>query len=253
MSDRRMYSFFILPLMAATLLAAAGCTSTGEIPDMKTAQQAQKAGDYDRARAHYQALAEKGYPQAKVALAKLSMDRGMPLTSEERQLIEDSMNAKANSPQSFEDLAELALAQKPAQYGKALEYYQQAYDSGSVKAASKIGDIYADTKQGQKAVEWYKTAIAHGDSKSVYRLGRVYERGIMGKRDFATALSYYKRAQELGVDGAAKGVDRMNKKLSQPPKKKAVKKEITEKVTEKVTEQAPEIEAAPKSDVVDSD
>ncbi|HEY8190445.1 MAG TPA: hypothetical protein VIF12_07145, partial [Micavibrio sp.] len=62
-------NFRLLPV-AVMALAVAGCN----MPDMRTADLAAKAGDYDTARYHYEKLAEFGVPEARRELAMMDIN-----------------------------------------------------------------------------------------------------------------------------------------------------------------------------------
>lgn len=201
----------------AGLLLLAGCTAGGEIPDLGTARRAAEAGDFARARAHYETLAAKGYPQAQIGLAALALEESAELSPARRAEIAAILESAAQSEnpvKAYELLARMALTETPPDTEKALAFYQKAYDLGAHRVAMKIGDTYAETGRGQTARDWYFKALEAGDVKAVQRLGRLYEQGKALDQDYVTAMAFYLWGQELGIPESAKGIERVGKKLS---------------------------------------
>ncbi|KAJ6626134.1 Secretory immunoglobulin A-binding protein EsiB, partial [Pseudolycoriella hygida] len=65
---------------------------------------------------------------------------------------------------------------------------------GVVEAEHSLGLSYHEG-----ALEWYHRAIKHGSGTSANNIGTIYESGVGVKRDFKTALNYYKFASSLKV------------------------------------------------------
>ena len=87
-------------------------------------------------------------------------------------------------------------------YGKALEYYQQAADAGSIDALGTIGYMYVMGEGVEqdyaKALEYYQKAADQGNASALYNLGVMYQDGEGVEQDYAKALEYYQKAADLG-------------------------------------------------------
>jgi len=89
-------------------------------------------------------------------------------------------------------------------YGKALEYYQKAADLGDVSGLFNIGFMYQNgqgvEQDYDKAMECYQKAADLGEAYGYAGIGELYRCGYGVEKDLAKAAEYFKKARDLGAD-----------------------------------------------------
>ena len=88
--------------------------------------------------------------------------------------------AVMGSAEALFNLAELAFYGKgqAVNPGLAIDYYEQAFESGIICAAEALGSLYEHGDEGVladhgKAISWYKRGVAEHDSMACFSLGRL--------------------------------------------------------------------------------
>jgi localization factor PodJL len=101
---------------------------------------------------------------------------------------------------------------------KAQAWWQQAAAKGHAGALYQIGIGMLTAENGSvspentaAAVRWLEAAAAAGNADGAYRLGQLHETGLDGASDPATALGWYKRADQLGKPEAKAALARLSK------------------------------------------
>jgi hypothetical protein len=87
-------------------------------------------------------------------------------------------------------------------YEKALPYFQQSAEHGTVKAMNTLGWMYQEgigvTKDFHEAIRWYKKAVNAGDGLGMTSLGWMYFKGLGVTQDYFEAIKLFKMAAEKG-------------------------------------------------------
>lgn len=194
-------------------------------PEFLQAKKEDEANNYDTAILIYEKLARKGNSWAM---------RNLGLNYEEKK---DSVKAKEwyqkaidnSNVQAALDLAGIDKEnarewnERAAQMGhpfgiyslgwyaenkdknstKAMEYYRQAAELGSVAGLFAIGEKYYDDEDYIKAEEYYKKAAVKGSSNAMYQIGVLYNKGGNGiAKNHKTAMEWYLKAVEKGNTNA---------------------------------------------------
>ncbi len=71
-----------------------------------------------------------------------------------------------------------------------------------------------------RARDWYMHIANEGHAQAAFRLAALYETYKIGRgntKDLASAAKYYRKAAEMGVDGAQEALDRVEKKIRWGP------------------------------------
>lgn len=126
--------------------------------------------------------------------------------------------AIAANPESVGDQAWLARAYiKAERYADALPLVRTGADARNVLAQTLYADllvlgrgVHRDTKA---ALELYQSAAAEDFPLAAFTLGQIYQAGEIVPADTDTALDWYRKAYEAGVEGAE---DKMTE-LGAPP------------------------------------
>ena len=233
----------VLPLLLSVLVLSA-CA------DLKTANRAYKAGNYQEAYANYAPLAEFGIQEAQVALAKMYYEgQGVAKDPEKTRILLEKA-AEADDSDVLYRLGRFYMGDDvaPAEHKKAVSYYERAaglghagslyqlgriYQKGDIVrqdrdlamdyfqkadragyryAAYGIAEVHREKGQIKKAFEYYTKAIESDYPAAAYKLGLLYERGKDFPKDMKKAKYYYYQiAVGLGYDRASKALARLNK------------------------------------------
>ena len=101
---------------------------------------------------------------------------------------------------------------------KAFQLYKEASNLGHSASQCKLGALYEGgievaRKDLEKSFYYYRKAADSGHLYALRRVAEFYERGIRGKvdRNVDRALTYYKRAKELGDKESANAIERLEK------------------------------------------
>lgn len=103
------------------------------------------------------------------------------------------------------------LENQDANSTKAMQYYQQASNLGSVLAIHAIGNLYKEgkgvAKDYLKAEEYYKKAAVKGSSDAIYNIGALYHNGGNGiVQNHKTTMEWYLKAVEKGSANAMRQI-----------------------------------------------
>jgi TPR repeat protein len=145
----------ITAALALTLLAApAPATDTDRVLDGKAAAE---LGDYVRAVAIWQPLAEAGDPRAETYMG-IMYDNGYGV---------------------------------PQNRAEAFRLFERAANRGYASAQYNLAFMYHHGRAVQRsqteALKWYRQAAAQGDVAAQYNLGKMYAHGLVVQRDLVTA------------------------------------------------------------------
>lgn len=96
-------------------------------------------------------------------------------------------------------------------FQKAMEFYQQAIDLGSISAIGAMGDMYKEgkgvEKDFKKAEEYYLIAVKKNSGEAMYRIGRLYVVGGNGiTRNHQTAMEWYLKAADRDNTDAMRNI-----------------------------------------------
>ena len=131
--------------------------ASGAYADMKAADAARKAGQYEKARAAYIALAEKGDAKAQYRLG---------------DLLRKGQGGKRDDK-------------------RALYWYRKAGIGGDARAQIRLGEFYRTGKSVPMdpgvAVSWYRKAAQAGNAWGELRLGEMYRMGQGVEQDLGEA------------------------------------------------------------------
>jgi TPR repeat protein/serine/threonine protein kinase len=87
-------------------------------------------------------------------------------------------------------------------YGKALEWFHKAADTGDAIATGDLGALYQNgevvPQDYRKARELFEKAAGGGDARSMTELGILYETGEGGAQDEVKAREWYQKAADVG-------------------------------------------------------
>lgn len=187
------------------------------------AKKEHDAGNYDTAKQLWESLVKKNNSWAMRNLGVIYNKKGD--TKKAKELFQQALD-RGNALAAF-DLADIDIEQKrkyceiAATLGsisgirvmgwyaekvdnnptKAMEYYQQAANLGSLEAFLSMGDLAVSEKgvikDGKKAERHYKSAAMKGSSKALYSIGVLYHNGGNGiVQNHKTAIEWYMKAVE---------------------------------------------------------
>ena len=87
-------------------------------------------------------------------------------------------------------------------YQKALEWYEEAADRGSILAMNIIGKMYWNgvgvRQDFEQAMGWFKEAAARGNALAMARIGSMYLEGMGVNEDYQQAMDWLERAADAG-------------------------------------------------------
>jgi tetratricopeptide (TPR) repeat protein len=100
------------------------------------------------------------------------------------------------------DFLKGVLANEDGNFEEAVKWYRKAAEQGVAKAQFNLGWMY-DNGEGflpedkVKAAKWYRKAVEQGSGNSAFNLGMMYETGEGVTQDYAEALKWFRKAEEL--------------------------------------------------------
>ena len=165
-------------------------------------------GEYDKAFAIYNLLAQNGNMRAQNNLG-IYYKNGLGVEKNEKKAFEyykkaaDNGNSKAqyNVGICYEGSIGVEKNEK-----KAFEYYKISADNNDESAQYAFGLCYEEgigvEKNVEKAFEYYKKAADNDHSSAQYAVGLCYEEGIGTRVDIDMALHYYRNAYKNGYENA---------------------------------------------------
>jgi TPR repeat protein len=192
-----------LPLL---LLVLTGCADLGR------AKAAREAGDYGSARAHFEDLAERGFPQAQAALANMSL-RGEGATADPTRAV--ALYRAAFAEQKTPEL-KAALARACREAGRveaddaqSLALFAEAHVLGDPEALLALGDTRAAKADSTGAKEAYLRALAEKDTRAYARLS-----ALTRETDRPAALAWLYRGRDAGAEDLAPKIASLEKRLT---------------------------------------
>lgn len=185
-----------LPALVLVLAALAGCA------DLRVAREAMRQNDVETARDHWERLAQKGFPDAAVGLARLYAGGHM---GKERvaEAIVHFERAILLGHESAQSAMARFLIRHSLQFHnpeRIVQHIRNAAEGGSVHARLAMSDLYFDgTGVEQNPEKAVVLLIEMTDiSEAAYRLGVIYREDIYAPRDYVQALAYFKQAAAVG-------------------------------------------------------
>lgn len=82
------------------------------------------------------------------------------------------------------------------EYLEAYNYYERAAKRGFLKAQLMCGELSEKETELEKAIYWYKNIYESGSVEGLFKLGKIYENKEYDKRDMEKAIKCYKVAAE---------------------------------------------------------
>ena len=147
-----------------TLIAVAGAAIAGTFQEFDEGIAAENRGDYAAAYRVYRALAEQGYVNAQVSLARMYYEGKGVLQN----------------------------------YAEAATWYRKAADQGDVVAQFELGDMYYNgegvPQSDADAATWYRKAAEQGHGYACYNLAIMYRDGKGVQQNYAEAVKWFQRA-----------------------------------------------------------
>jgi hypothetical protein len=193
----------------AALLAGPWLAPPASAADFAAGYAAYQRGDFARALAEWQPLAEAGDPKAQFNLGVM-YDEGKGVVRDRAMTIAWWQKAAAQGmPLALHNLAHLLLGGgdgAPPDYGKARAYLEQASKLGLARSQYTLGKIYeyglGTGRDDAKAIELYKLSAEHGFDRAQYNLGKMYRDGRGVPKDQAAAARWFRAAAEQGYGKA---------------------------------------------------
>ncbi len=192
---RRVLSTWLLS--ACTVFAASDSAKNSALLD--EAFSYASAGDYRRAKAIWQGLAESGEPAAQYNLC-LIHEKAISVAAD----LELSMDYCLQSASQDYPPAMAHLGTKyylgigvARDFGKARDWYDKAAQLGDPGAQASLGDIYASIEGGEnfaRAHEYWMMAAVQGNVQSMFNLGVSYHHGIGTAPNIDLAIELYTAA-----------------------------------------------------------
>ena len=159
--------------------------------------------DFACAAREWQALAEKGVPQAQYNLGLLYA-RGLGVPKDPAKAAELYQQASNYGiVQAQYNLAHCYLngIGLPKDEDQAISWFQKAADLGDPNAANNLATILEHRKDYANAMKWYKKAAGEGLPKAQFNLGQMYDLGLGMPQDFVEAANWYQKAADQGDAG----------------------------------------------------
>lgn len=184
--------------------------------DLDTGKQARRAGDYALATHHLEPLAEFGIDEAKYEYGIVLLRKDDADDEDYAQALKylESVRGKREGNALFEvgRVYEKGLGVSK-DLDRALDYYARATEKGYSRGVYQSASVYEKKKDYNQALALYKKALDGKFAKAAYGIGRLYERGRLGEKDLVTALSWYIHAENFGVKGMTKNIERIKSRL----------------------------------------
>lgn len=145
------------------------------------AVEAEKAGDYQKARELYEQCAEEGIAEATAALGQYYEKGEGDVSVDPQKALE--WYTKAAEQGSTRAMLFLGMANETGMctepdLPKAISYYEKAAEAGNARAMILLGVAYEEGKAVEKnmetAMEWYRKAYDQGENQGALYLGMAY-------------------------------------------------------------------------------
>ncbi len=102
----------------------------------------------------------------------------------------------------------------PRDYQKAAEWYRQSAEQGVVAAEYNLAVLYANgqgvARSSQDAAEWFRKAAESGVTAAAASLADIYYQGDGVGQNYAEAEKWYRKAADQGIPSAQFGLGVMN-------------------------------------------
>lgn len=171
--------------------------------NFKAGLAAYDRGDYAAALQEWQAVADRGDPNAEYNVALMAaMGRGM--TQDYSRAAEWYRKAAEQGVAAAQyNLGVMcAIGQGVEQNNaEAIQWFLKAAEQGMINAEINLGDLYSDKGPSQNYTEagkWYRKAADHGIASAAFRLGLMYDLGQGVMRDYDEAVKWYTQAADAG-------------------------------------------------------
>ena len=163
---------------------------------LEAARNAYNRGDYVEALRLFGPLAEQGDPVAQNLIGVMNKTgQGMPIDYKAAftwySKSAEQWNAFAQN--NLGVMYEYGLGVS-ADIDKAMEFYRLSANNNCAAAKHNLGHIYAGRKDYAEALAWYRRAAEQGFADSQLNIGLMYEYGLGVNKDLNIALSWYKAA-----------------------------------------------------------
>lgn len=160
------------------------------IPDIKTARNAERAGDYQTAAAHWERLSSFGIPEAQYKLGQLY--------AEGKHVQQDQTRALSLLQQS----ADAGYTRAHTLIGRLYERNPGIVPTTKTENAAPLLALSLPERHDhfRAAAAEYQKALEGGDRRAARSLGKLYETGRGVAEDKERALSYYYIAADAGAD-----------------------------------------------------
>lgn len=188
----------ILSILSLLFVLLAG--TSAQAGPLEDAQEAYRLGEWDRAFAMFQPLAQAGNPAAQEKLGRL-YQRGKGV---QRDYAQAALWYRRAADQG-ESQAQMRLAVMlrygigpKHDYAEAMKWYRASAAQGNKLGQVGLGYMLLEGVGGpvdyKAAIEWFDKAAAQGDAAAMMALASLYERGDGVPKDLVQAWVWYSRA-----------------------------------------------------------
>ena len=212
----RRFSLLLLPI----LLTVASCA------DMQKAKDANTIGNYTVAHKNLTILAEKGFPKAKIMLAKMYLDGiGVPANPTKALHLLKQADAEGQYTGAVLTIGKIYKngLGVPVDVIIAERYFKRALALGNVKAYIQLGDVEIMMGNFAMAEANYKKGITAGVPKGALKIGEMYRKGLGRPVDNMKALYWFFLARKKGVPNMDVKILNTQKKLDPDDLARALK------------------------------
>lgn len=157
----------------------------------------------------YRQAAEKGLPEAQVAVAeKIAVQQGEAVSEAEADkalalFLKAAEGGSANAQYIVGTYCESGRIDGNADLAAAVAWYRKAARQGFAAAQTRLGMMYAHgeglAKDNRQAHAWFSRAAEQGDGLAQYQLAQMLEHGTGIEADPALAEAWYLKAAEQGI------------------------------------------------------
>ena len=165
--------------------------------------------DYSRAKELYDEAVSDGCTEANDGLGDLYQE-GLGVEQDGAKALEYfELASECDDPEwkryAYSSIGAIYMGGYPnvdADYGKAMEAYQNAADLGDYNALNKVAYMYQEglgVKQDYgKAMELFTKSADAGNANSIQNIGYMYYNGFGVDKDYGKALEWYQKAADAG-------------------------------------------------------
>jgi TPR repeat protein len=196
------YFFIVAAVSGLLALSAPIAAQADNAKELRHAQAALSAGDYDKAYAQYKGFADKGNPLAQFTMAMFHQ-MGWGRTVDPVSACRWHEKAAAGKiPASAHYLADCLVSgtHMPPDPTQAAKWYEQAANYGHFSSLCALGSLYIAgngvAKDPAKGLTLCQQAAQKGHVASMMTLGRSHLQGVAGKKDYQAAVSWFEQASQ---------------------------------------------------------